>query len=89
MWTKFTVSNLIVNAIFICEFQWNRVWSFNIYISCKGTSSLSIISPVFCFQGLVQHCDKLQETKADKEYVQMEVDVVSIFFGSKVNETQL
>ncbi|XP_048760460.1 glutamine-rich protein 2-like isoform X1 [Ostrea edulis] len=26
-------------------------------------------------QGLVQHCDKLQETKADKEYVQMEVDV--------------
>ncbi|XP_078317091.1 uncharacterized protein LOC111119255 isoform X3 [Crassostrea virginica] len=26
-------------------------------------------------ESLFQHCDKLQETKADKEYVQMEVDV--------------
>lgn len=26
-------------------------------------------------ESLIQHCDKLQETKADKEYVQMEVDV--------------
>ena len=29
------------------------------------------------FQDLLAYCDRLQEQKADKDYVQMEVDVVS------------
>lgn len=32
------------------------------------------------FQDILKYCDKLQEVKADKDYVQMEVDVVSIDF---------
>jgi len=34
-------------------------------------------------QDLLAYCDRLQEQKADKEYVQMEVDVVSWFVQFK------
>lgn len=39
------------------------------------------------FQDILKYCDKLQEVKADKDYVQMEVDVVRIdflcYYGNK------
>ena len=30
----------------------------------------------FCFQSLFEQCSKLEDSKADKEYVQTEVEVV-------------
>lgn len=37
-----------------------------------------ITCTVAWLQDLLAYCDKLNENKADKEYVQMEVDVVSV-----------